>query len=636
MICASASNRIAWGFSSIPTSASYASPTPRVDPRASASPSARKAVSLPRSATAPPPPECFPFRSGSSSCEQKPPASRHSRSCASSRVISVEDISSLPRGKLILKPCASMRAGVLDTVLGQPSVALLLAIADAEFQVRVVLVAPAALGADPRAALGRGRETFETLAPRARRGPSAQACEERTATEEHPAEHRGDDAGAHVRGTGGELVEEKGAIEEPEPFHLHRQDEEEKDLVIRKDGREGEEQRQVEELVRDRPEEDRAGDRREDADQIVDVELEASPLRFERRPDRVQEHQGDQGEDRSEGTPAASAPRQEEEGDEAPHLPARDRVRIEDQKLERARAGVRERVDEAGEADEPEDQVVRRVLAEAPLELGEPSLHGPCLAREVHIRRGTSTTGTRRSDGAIPRVLRGGEAHAADSGTDRNDPLHRRRRRAAVVARRAAQERRRGGARLLHEPRIAQGSRGARPSCRAALLVVSARGAGAVRRTGAAGHRRGGRRVLRHQAPRQSARGLGFRAEPSARLARGARGAARRADRALRGDAGAAPAALVGASGAPGGRRVLEKTRQPAPRAASVHAREARRAVVVHPAQSVKTHFFGPTMSSGRTHWSNCSEVRKPSFSAASLRVVPSLCAVLAIFAALS
>src|SRR3954470_20438819 len=98
---------------------------------------------------------------------------------------------------------SSMRAGVLDTVLGQPSVALLLAIADAEFQVRVVLVAPAALGADPRAALRRGGETLETLAPRAGRGPSAQAGEERTATEEHPAQHRGDDAGAHVRGAGG-------------------------------------------------------------------------------------------------------------------------------------------------------------------------------------------------------------------------------------------------------------------------------------------------------------------------------------------------------------------------------------------------------------------------------------------------
>src|SRR3954447_1299964 len=119
-----------------------------------------------------------------------------------------------------------MRAGVLDAVLGQPSVALLLAIADAELQVRIVLVAPAALGADARAALRRGGETLETLAPRAHRGPSAQPGEERTATEEHPAQHRGDDAGAHVGGRCDELVEEKGTVEEPEPFHLHRQDEE--------------------------------------------------------------------------------------------------------------------------------------------------------------------------------------------------------------------------------------------------------------------------------------------------------------------------------------------------------------------------------------------------------------------------
>lgn len=41
-------------------------------------------------------------------------------------------------------------------------------------------------------------------------------------------------------------------------------------------------------------------------------------------------------------------------------------------------------------------------------------------------------------------------------------------------------------------------------------------------------------------------------------------------------------------------------------------------------------------MSLGLTHWSNCSDVRKPSFTAASFSVVPSLCAVLAILAALS
>ena len=42
------------------------------------------------------------------------------------------------------------------------------------------------------------------------------------------------------------------------------------------------------------------------------------------------------------------------------------------------------------------------------------------------------------------------------------------------------------------------------------------------------------------------------------------------------------------------------------------------------------------TIFSGRTHWSNCSAVTKPEATAASRRLVPSLCAFLAIWAALS
>ena len=41
-------------------------------------------------------------------------------------------------------------------------------------------------------------------------------------------------------------------------------------------------------------------------------------------------------------------------------------------------------------------------------------------------------------------------------------------------------------------------------------------------------------------------------------------------------------------------------------------------------------------MASGRTHWSNCSAVRRPNATATSFSVLPSLWAVLAIFAALS
>ena len=47
-------------------------------------------------------------------------------------------------------------------------------------------------------------------------------------------------------------------------------------------------------------------------------------------------------------------------------------------------------------------------------------------------------------------------------------------------------------------------------------------------------------------------------------------------------------------------------------------------------------YFKPPIMSSGLTHSSNCSEVSKPKLRAAALRLVPSLCAFLAIAAAFS
>ena len=47
-------------------------------------------------------------------------------------------------------------------------------------------------------------------------------------------------------------------------------------------------------------------------------------------------------------------------------------------------------------------------------------------------------------------------------------------------------------------------------------------------------------------------------------------------------------------------------------------------------------YFKPPIMSSGLTHSSNCSEVSKPKLKAADRRLVPSLCAFLAIAAAFS
>src|SRR5256885_17151427 len=92
-----------------------------------------------------------------------------------------------------------MRPGVLDAVLGQLSPALLLAVADAELEVGIVLVAPAALRADARAALGRGRERAgKALASGADRGLPAHPPEEGSAAEEEPVEHGRDDAGPDV------------------------------------------------------------------------------------------------------------------------------------------------------------------------------------------------------------------------------------------------------------------------------------------------------------------------------------------------------------------------------------------------------------------------------------------------------
>src|SRR5438067_1711309 len=75
--------------------------------------------------------------------------------------------------------------------------------------------------------------------------------------------------------------------------------------------------------------------------------------------------------------------------------------------------------------------------------------------------------------------------------------------------------------------------------------------------------------------------------EPTLHAGRAARGA----DRALRRDAGAPPAALVGPAGPAAVDRVLEEPHEPPPRAASLCAREAGRAVVVRAPQSLIRRF---------------------------------------------
>src|SRR4051812_24743273 len=132
-----------------------------------------------------------------------------------------------------------MGARVLDAVLGQLPVALLLAIADAKLEVRIVGVAPAALGADARAPRRR-REGWRDLPPGTAGAPQAGA--ERPAAEEQERA-RGDED----RRTGGETAadqvpDHQAGTENAEVFDLHRKHQEQ-DLVIRELRGEGEEQR---------------------------------------------------------------------------------------------------------------------------------------------------------------------------------------------------------------------------------------------------------------------------------------------------------------------------------------------------------------------------------------------------------
>ena len=68
--------------------------------------------------------------------------------------------------------------------------------------------------------------------------------------------------------------------------------------------------------------------------------------------------------------------RREEERDHAPDLAAQDGIRVEPEQLRHVRAGEDEKVQRAGDPDDPEDDALRRVPAEAALEAGEECLHG--------------------------------------------------------------------------------------------------------------------------------------------------------------------------------------------------------------------------------------------------------------------
>src|SRR5205814_5891184 len=81
-----------------------------------------------------------------------------------------EDLSHPGTVRTVRPERKSVGPGVLQAVLGELAAALLLAIADPEFQIRVVRIAPAALCADARLALRRRK-----------RRPGAPVCHARPA-----------------------------------------------------------------------------------------------------------------------------------------------------------------------------------------------------------------------------------------------------------------------------------------------------------------------------------------------------------------------------------------------------------------------------------------------------------------------
>src|SRR5258707_15210179 len=126
-----------------------------------------------------------------------------------------------------------MRPSMLDAVLGEPAVALLLAVADAELEAGIVLLAAPAFRADPRLARRLLRNPGQAALARALGRAAAQALDQRPGEEEQVVQHCGHDPSLDPRRTGDERPGEESARQDAEPLHLEGQDEQQ-DLVVGK------------------------------------------------------------------------------------------------------------------------------------------------------------------------------------------------------------------------------------------------------------------------------------------------------------------------------------------------------------------------------------------------------------------
>src|SRR5712671_1172504 len=124
---------------------------------------------------------------------------------------------------------------MFDAVFGQTAVALLLAVADAELEAGVVLLAAPAFRAHPRLARRLLAESRHPPLPRALRGAAAHPLQERPREKEQVIDHRRRDPRLDAPRTGDERPGEERARQDAEPLHLERQDEQQ-DLVVGEEG----------------------------------------------------------------------------------------------------------------------------------------------------------------------------------------------------------------------------------------------------------------------------------------------------------------------------------------------------------------------------------------------------------------
>src|SRR5207253_10471385 len=112
----------------------------------------------------------------------------------------------------------------------------------------------------------------------------------------------------------------------------------------------------------------------ESAEKEEEIEAKAAPLRLQGAAHRVQEPETDRGPEQA--VTGDRSGRREQERDDAPDLTAQYGIGVEPEQVRHVRAGEDEKVQRTRDPDDPEDDALRRVPAEAALEAGEKRLHG--------------------------------------------------------------------------------------------------------------------------------------------------------------------------------------------------------------------------------------------------------------------